>query len=72
LGHFLHLFKNIVVANAFISPFNTQTMYIKSFCTQLYTLAGPPGHPGLLIPEADAMSTAPRRQGIFLHLALTS
>jgi hypothetical protein len=26
--------KNIFVANAFISPFNTQTMHIKSFHTQ--------------------------------------
>jgi hypothetical protein len=28
------LFKNSFVANAFISPFNTQTMHIKPFYTQ--------------------------------------
>jgi hypothetical protein len=27
-------FKNLFVVNVFISPFNTQTMHIKSFCTQ--------------------------------------
>jgi hypothetical protein len=31
---FLKLKKNIFVANAFISPLNTQTMLIKSFYTQ--------------------------------------
>jgi hypothetical protein len=48
------------VANAFISPFNTPTMHIKSFYTQQHWRDP---NPGLLIPEADAMSTAPRRQG---------
>jgi hypothetical protein len=50
--------------------FNTQTMHIKSFYTQqhcyvsLKTLC--PGGirtTGLLVPEADTMSIAPRRQG---------
>jgi hypothetical protein len=66
------------VANAFISPFKTQTMHIKSFYTQqhcyvsLKTL-----YPvrdlnlGLLVPEADAMSTALRRQGEFLGIYMT-
>jgi hypothetical protein len=59
------------VANAFISPFNTQTTHFKSFLTQhhcyvsLNTLPIPwrDSNPGLLAPEADVMSTAPRRQG---------
>jgi hypothetical protein len=63
--------KNIFVANAFISTFNTQTMLIRSFYTQqhcyvsLKTLHSPwrDSNPGLLVPEADAMSTAPCRRG---------
>jgi hypothetical protein len=48
--------------------FNTPTMHIKSFYTAL--LCFPKNltpwrdsNPGLLVPEADAMSTGPRRQG---------
>jgi hypothetical protein len=49
--------------------FNTQTMHIKSkthnsiamFFLKPYTLAG--FEPGPAVSEADAMSTAPRRQG---------
>jgi hypothetical protein len=51
--------------------FNTQTMHIKSkthnsiamFFLKPYTLAG--FEPGSAVSEADAMSTAPRRQGLF-------
>jgi hypothetical protein len=65
------MFKNIFVANAFISPFRTQTNQIKSFYTQQHCyLCFPKNHipwrdsnPGLLVPEVDTMSTAPRRQG---------
>jgi hypothetical protein len=66
-----HLFLNVFVANAFISAFKTQTMHIRSFNTQqhcnvsLKTLyPGGLRNPGLLVPEADAASTAPRPQGI--------
>jgi hypothetical protein len=49
--------------------FNTQTMQIMSHTTELlrfpknlmFTLAG--FEPGSSVPEVDAMSTAPRRQG---------
>jgi hypothetical protein len=48
--------------------FKTPTMHIKPFYTAL--LCFPKNltpwwdsNPGLLVPEADAMSTAPRRQG---------
>jgi hypothetical protein len=61
------------VANAFISPFNTQTMHIKCFYTQQKCYAFPKNliawrdsNPGLLVPEADVMSTAPRRQGLLI------
>jgi hypothetical protein len=60
------------VANAFIC-FNTQAMHIKSFYTKQHSYVfletlypGGIRNPGLLDPEADAMSTAPRRQGNFL------
>jgi hypothetical protein len=59
----------IVLANAFISPFNTQTMHIKSFYAQRHSYVFPKNlipwrdsNPSLLVPEADAMSSAPRRQ----------
>jgi hypothetical protein len=58
----------IFLANAFISLFDTQTMHIGSICTQQhcydlypykpYTLAG--FESGSSVPEANAMSTAPR------------
>jgi hypothetical protein len=64
-------FKNIFVANAFISPFNTQTIHIKSFYTQQHCYVSPKNlipwrdsNPGLVVPEANAMSTATRHQGI--------
>jgi hypothetical protein len=44
------------VANAFISPINTQTMHIKSLYTQLKTRRD--SNPGLLGPEAHAMTTS--------------
>jgi hypothetical protein len=45
------------VANAFISPFNTQNL-----------MPWRDSNPGLPVPEADAMSTAPRLQDkAFLH-----
>jgi hypothetical protein len=50
--------------------FNTQTMHIKSFYTQQHCyvflknlIPWRDSNPGLLVPEADTMSTAPRRQG---------
>jgi hypothetical protein len=58
------------VADAFFLLFNTQTMHNKSFYTQQHCYVFPKNlipwrdlNPGLLVPEADAMSTAPRRQG---------
>jgi hypothetical protein len=68
----ISLKKIYFVANAFISPFNTQTMHIKSFLFTTALLCFPKNlipwwdsNTGLLVPEADAMSTAPRRQGNF-------
>jgi hypothetical protein len=68
------VFKKIFVANAFISPFNTQTMHNKSFYTQRHCyvflknlIPWWDSNPGLLVPEADAMSTAPRRQGTLVE-----
>jgi hypothetical protein len=63
-------FYNIFVANAVTSPFDPQTMHIKSFYTQQHCYVFPNNlttwrdlNP--LVPEADAMSTAPRRhQGL--------
>jgi hypothetical protein len=63
--------KIFFVANAFISPFNTQTTHIKSFYVYTTALICFPknlipwrdSNIGLLVLEADAMSTAPRRQG---------
>jgi hypothetical protein len=64
------------VANAFISPFSTQTMHIESFDTQHHCYFSVKKtwrdlNPGLLVPEADAMSTAPLRQGIHIYLLCT-
>jgi hypothetical protein len=63
----LFYFKNIFVANTLISPFDRQTRYIKSFLYTTALLCFPKNlipwrdyNPGLLVPEADAMSTAPR------------
>jgi hypothetical protein len=60
------------MANVFISSFNTQTMHIKSFYTQKNCYVFPKNlipwrdsNPGLLAPEADAMSTLPHGQGMF-------
>jgi hypothetical protein len=60
---------NIFVANAFISPFNTQN---NAFYVILYTTALPclpknlipprDSNPGSSVLEADAMTTVPRRQ----------
>jgi hypothetical protein len=55
--------------NVFTSPFNTQTIHIKALNTQQHCcfpknlIPGVDSNPGLLAPEADAMSTAPRRRG---------
>jgi hypothetical protein len=58
------------VANAFISPFDIQTMHIKSFYAQQHCYVSPkkliPGrdsNPGILVSLANVKSTAPRRQG---------
>jgi hypothetical protein len=61
------------VANDCYSPFNTQTRHIKSSCTYTKALLCFPknlipwrdSNPSFLVPEADAMYTAPRRQGVF-------
>jgi hypothetical protein len=64
------VFFNNFVANAFISSVNTQAMHIKSFDTQQHfcfpknLIPWRDSNLGLPVPEADAMSTAPRRQGI--------
>jgi hypothetical protein len=66
------------VANAFVS-FNTQSMHIKSFYVYTTALLCFPKNlipwrdskPGLLVHEADAMSTAPRRQGHTWRLQTT-
>jgi hypothetical protein len=63
-------FLNTFVADAFISPFNTQAMHIKSFYTQQHCYVPKnlipyrDSNPGLLVTEANAMSIAPRRQGL--------
>jgi hypothetical protein len=49
----------MLVANAFISPCNTQTMHIKSFYTQKHCYVSlKTSYPGLLVPEADAIRSA--------------
>jgi hypothetical protein len=55
--------------------FNRQAMHFKSFDTQQHCYGSlkniipwRDSNPGLLVPEADAMSTAPRRQGNMLTL----
>jgi hypothetical protein len=62
--------KFFFVSNVLISQVNTQTMQTITcrytaalLCCPLthYTLAG--FEPGMPVPKADAMSTAPRRQG---------
>jgi hypothetical protein len=58
---------NTFVANAFISPFQHTTALL-CFPKNLIPLRD--SNPGLLVPEADAMSTAPRYQGnIFISYA---
>jgi hypothetical protein len=63
-------FLKYIFGNAFISPFNTQTMHIKLFYTQkhayVYLKTWRDSNPGLLVPAADAMSTALRRQGMVI------
>jgi hypothetical protein len=62
-------FFKILAANVLFSPFNTQTMHIKSFYTQQHCCVSQKNLPitwwdsnqGLLVPETDALSTAPRR-----------
>jgi hypothetical protein len=57
------------VANAFISPFNTQNAYkvilntTALLCFPKNLIPWRDSNPGLLIPEAYSMATAPRRQG---------
>jgi hypothetical protein len=65
----------IFVANSFISPFNTQIVRIKPFNTQRHCYVLPENlipsrglNPGLLVPEADAMSSASLRQGWLVYL----
>jgi hypothetical protein len=55
------------VENDFIFPFNIQTMHIKYVilytteqCFPKNLIPWPDLNPGLLVPELDAMSTAPR------------
>jgi hypothetical protein len=69
--------KIFFVANAFISPFNTQTTHIKSFYTQQHCCVFPENliprrdsNPGLLVPEADAMSTAPTTPGLDINISV--
>jgi hypothetical protein len=70
LGSFFK-YIGISVANAFISPFNTQTMHIKSIhtyttallCFSKNLIPWRDLNPDLLIPEAGVMSIAPLRQG---------
>jgi hypothetical protein len=67
----LAIFLKVFEANAFISPFNTQTKHICKVILNTTALQCFPknpipwrdSNPGPLIPEADAMSTAPRCQG---------
>jgi hypothetical protein len=50
--HQIEQFISHFMTNTFISPFNTLTTNIKSFYS----------NPGLLVPEADAMSIVLRRR----------
>jgi hypothetical protein len=64
------------LANAYISPFNTQTMHIKLYttaqlCFPKNLIPWRDSNPGLLVPKADAMSTVTYRQGITKKLAKT-
>jgi hypothetical protein len=63
------------VANAFISPFQHTNNAYKVILHKTALLCFPKkripwrdSNPGLLVPEADAMSTAPRRQGDIINL----
>jgi hypothetical protein len=61
------------VANAFISPFNTQTMPIKHNSSDMFhknLIPWRDSNPGLLVLEADTMSTAPEliSPGCFLFI----
>jgi hypothetical protein len=76
-GDQIRVFFSIFADNAFISPFNTQTKHFKSFlyttALQCFTKNLIPwwdSNPCLLVPEADAMSTAPRRQGYQISFLL--
>jgi hypothetical protein len=68
MSSFIYIF---CLANAFISHFNSQTMHVKSFymyttallCFPKNLIPWRDSNPGLLVPERDAMSTAPRHQG---------
>jgi hypothetical protein len=69
----MYYLKKYFVANAFISPINTQTMHIKSFYTQQHCYVSPQknltpwwdSNMGLLVPGLDAKYNAPRRQVFF-------
>jgi hypothetical protein len=71
---FVHTFFKFV-ANAFISHFqhtNNAHQVILYTTALLYfpknLIPWRDSNPGLLVPEADAMSTAPRRQGNFFYI----
>jgi hypothetical protein len=67
--------KKYFLANSFISLFSIHKQWILSHLYTTALLCFPKNlipwrdsNPGLLVPEADAMSTAPRRQGRSVHL----
>jgi hypothetical protein len=73
--YYFFFFKNIFVDNDFISPFhhtnnaNEVILYTTALlCFPKNLIPWWDSNPGLLVPEADAMSTAPRRQGFIFFL----
>jgi hypothetical protein len=69
------LLNTVLCTMPLVLLFNTQAMHIKSFYTYTTALLWLPknlipwrdSNPGLLVPEANVTSTAPRRQGFFLY-----
>jgi hypothetical protein len=75
--HFYLFKKYILLANDFFSPLNTQSMHIVIFyttallCFLKYIIPWRDSNPGLLVPEADAMSTMPHAAILLLPYICT-
>jgi hypothetical protein len=56
--------KYIFAANAFSSPFQHKNNYTAMFFQKTSHIPWWDSNPGLLVPEADAMSTAPEQVSV--------